>query len=57
MRKFTLNLVQVNKPPESKASWDYHKVLGTIPANAAFRPLVESTRPLVKKWHRPPSGT
>lgn len=42
-------LVQVKKPSESKAPWDYYKVLATIPADAAFRPLAESTCPLVKK--------
>jgi branched-chain amino acid transport system substrate-binding protein len=42
-------LVQVKKPSESKAPWDYYKVLATIPADTAFRPLAESTCPLVKK--------
>jgi branched-chain amino acid transport system substrate-binding protein len=42
-------LVQVKKPSESKASWDYYKVLATLPADVAFRPLAESTCPLVKK--------
>jgi branched-chain amino acid transport system substrate-binding protein len=50
-------LVQVKKPSESKAPWDYYKVLAPIPADAAFRRLAESTCPLVKKWHKPPSGT
>jgi branched-chain amino acid transport system substrate-binding protein len=42
-------LVQVKKPSESKAPWDYYKVLATLPADVAFRPLAESTCPLVKK--------
>jgi branched-chain amino acid transport system substrate-binding protein len=42
-------LVQVKKPTESKAPWDYYKVLATLPADVAFRPLAESTCPLVKK--------
>jgi branched-chain amino acid transport system substrate-binding protein len=42
-------LVQVKKPSESKASWDYYKVLATLPADVAFRPLAECTCPLVKK--------
>jgi branched-chain amino acid transport system substrate-binding protein len=41
-------LVQVKKPEESKAPWDYYKVLATIPADEAFKPLSESTCPLVK---------
>jgi branched-chain amino acid transport system substrate-binding protein len=42
-------LVQVKKPSESKAPWDYYKVLATVPADIAFRSLAESTCPLVKK--------
>jgi branched-chain amino acid transport system substrate-binding protein len=42
-------LVQVKKPSESKAPWDYYKVLATLPADVAFRSLAESTCPLVKK--------
>jgi branched-chain amino acid transport system substrate-binding protein len=42
-------LVQVKKPSESKAPWDYYKVLATVPADTAFRSLAESTCPLVKK--------
>ncbi|QDW38008.1 ABC transporter substrate-binding protein [Bradyrhizobium sp. KBS0727] len=42
-------LVQVKKPSESKAPWDYYKVLATVPADVAFRPLADSTCPLVKK--------
>jgi branched-chain amino acid transport system substrate-binding protein len=41
-------LVQVKKPAESKAPWDY-KMLATIPAVEAFKPLAESECPLVKK--------
>lgn len=41
-------LVQVKKPEESKAPWDYYKVLATIPAAEAFKPLSESVCPLVK---------
>jgi branched-chain amino acid transport system substrate-binding protein len=42
-------LVQVKKPSESKAPWDYYKVLATIPAAEAFKPLSQSDCPLVKK--------
>jgi len=40
-------LVEVKKPSESKAPWDYY-VLATIPADQAFRPLSEGGCPLVK---------
>ncbi len=42
-------LLQVKKPSESKAPWDYYKVVGTVPGNEAFRPLAQSGCPLVKK--------
>jgi len=42
-------LVEVKKPAESKAPWDYHKVRATIPADQAFRPIDQGDCPLVKK--------
>ncbi|MCW5729867.1 MAG: ABC transporter substrate-binding protein [Alphaproteobacteria bacterium] len=42
-------LLQVKKPEESKGPWDYYKVLSTIPAKDAFRPIEQSECPLVKK--------
>lgn len=42
-------LVQVKKPEEPKAPWDYYKVLATIPGAEAFKPLAESECALVKK--------
>jgi len=42
-------LVEVKKPEESKAAWDYYKVLRTIPANDAVQPLSQSKCSLVKK--------
>ncbi len=42
-------LVQVKKPSESKAPWDYYSILSTIPAEKAFRPLSESACPLTMK--------
>ena len=42
-------LMQVKSPDESKYPWDYYKLLATIPADEAFRPLSESECPLVKK--------
>ncbi|HYF60872.1 MAG TPA: ABC transporter substrate-binding protein [Burkholderiaceae bacterium] len=41
-------LLQVKQPGESKGGWDYMKVLATIPAEAAFRPLNAGGCPLVK---------
>jgi branched-chain amino acid transport system substrate-binding protein len=40
-------LFEVKKPEESKGSWDYYKLLATIPADKAFRPLNEGGCPLV----------
>jgi branched-chain amino acid transport system substrate-binding protein len=44
-------LVEVKKPSESRGPYDYFKVLATIPANEAFRPLREEAGscPLVTK--------
>jgi len=42
-------LFEVKKPSESKYAWDYFKLISTIPADEAFRPLSESQCPLVKK--------
>ena len=41
-------LLQVKTPAESKSEWDVFKVVGTIPADKAFRPLNEGSCPLVK---------
>jgi branched-chain amino acid transport system substrate-binding protein len=40
-------LFEVKKPEESKGPWDYYKLLVTIPADKAFRPLNEGGCPLV----------
>jgi branched-chain amino acid transport system substrate-binding protein len=42
-------LFEVKKPSESKEPWDDYKLVATIPAEEAFRPLSQSTCPLVKK--------
>jgi branched-chain amino acid transport system substrate-binding protein len=42
-------LYEVKKPSESKSEWDIYKVLETIPADEAFRPLNEGNCPLVNK--------
>ena len=41
-------LFEVKKPSESKGPYDYYKLLATIPADQAFRPLNEGDCPLVK---------
>ena len=42
-------LLEVKKPSESKAPYDYYNVRATIPAEQAFRPLAEGGCELVKK--------
>src|SRR5580704_5212800 len=42
-------LFEVKKPAESEYPWDYLKLLQTIPADEAFRPLNEGGCPLVPK--------
>ncbi len=41
-------LFEVKKPSESKYPWDYYKLVETIPADKAFRPLNEGGCYLVK---------
>jgi branched-chain amino acid transport system substrate-binding protein len=42
-------LFEVKAPGESKGEWDLYKLLATIPAEQAFRPLSEGGCPLVSK--------
>jgi branched-chain amino acid transport system substrate-binding protein len=42
-------LFQMKTPEESKGEWDLYKLVKTVPASEAFRPLSESVCPLVKK--------
>ncbi len=42
-------LFEVKKPSESKGPYDYYKVLQTIPAEQAFRPVDQGNCPLVAK--------
>ena len=44
----SMYLFQVKKPEESKAPWDYYKLLAEVPADQAFRPLKDGGCPLVK---------
>jgi branched-chain amino acid transport system substrate-binding protein len=41
-------LMQVKTPEESKGEWDYFKLVSTIEADKAFRPLDAGGCPLVK---------
>ena len=42
-------LFEVKKPSESKGPFDYYKLLQTIPADKAFRPIEQGNCPLVAK--------
>jgi branched-chain amino acid transport system substrate-binding protein len=42
-------LAQVKKPSESRAAWDYLKIIGTIPGDQAFRSLAEGGCPLAQQ--------
>jgi branched-chain amino acid transport system substrate-binding protein len=44
-----LFLAQVKTPAESKAPWDYYKVLATIPGDEAFPKLADEPCPLLRK--------
>ena len=41
-------LFEVKKPSESKAPWDYYKLIATTPADQAFRPLADGNCPLIR---------
>jgi len=42
-------LLEVKKPEESKAPWDYYKVLAEVPGEQVFRPMKDGNCPYVKK--------
>ena len=42
-------LMEVKAPGDSKAPWDYYKVVRNVPAEEAWRPASESRCPLLKK--------
>ena len=42
-------LLQAKAPQESKEPWDYFKIVSTIPAERAFRPLEQGHCPLVSQ--------
>jgi branched-chain amino acid transport system substrate-binding protein len=41
-------LFEVKSPAESRGAWDYYKLVRTIPAANAFRPLADGNCPLVR---------
>ncbi len=41
-------LFQVKSPEESRYPWDYYKLVQTIPADQAFRPLADGNCPMVR---------
>lgn len=41
-------LFEVKKPSESKQPYDYYKLVSTIPADQAFRPMQQSECPLIR---------
>jgi branched-chain amino acid transport system substrate-binding protein len=41
-------LFEVKKPEESKAPWDYYKLLAEVPGDQAFRPMKDGGCPLIK---------
>ncbi|WP_137178139.1 ABC transporter substrate-binding protein [Roseomonas sp. AR75] len=41
-------LFEVKQPSESKGAWDYYKLVATIPADEAFRPLAQGGCSLVR---------
>jgi branched-chain amino acid transport system substrate-binding protein len=42
-------LVEAKKPEESRGPWDVYRILSTIPAEQAFRPVNEGNCPLVRQ--------
>jgi branched-chain amino acid transport system substrate-binding protein len=45
----SMHLFEVKKPSESKAPYDYYKLVADIPGEEAFRPMDQGECPLVKK--------
>ncbi|MEW6643368.1 MAG: ABC transporter substrate-binding protein [Pseudomonadota bacterium] len=43
-----IHLFEVKKPEESKYPYDYYKLVSTIPADKAFRPIAEGGCPMIK---------
>jgi branched-chain amino acid transport system substrate-binding protein len=41
-------LFEVKTPGESKAPWDYYKLMATTPGEETYRPLADGHCPFVK---------
>jgi branched-chain amino acid transport system substrate-binding protein len=44
-----IHLFEVKKPEESKYPYDYYKLVGTVPAEQAFRPIADGNCPMVAR--------
>lgn len=44
-----LHILEVKSPKESKAPWDYYKLIRTIDGSQAWRPVSESSCPMLKQ--------
>ena len=49
LHRHDMYLAQVKSPEESKAPWDFYKLIGTVPGDQAFTPLSESKCAMLKK--------
>ena len=47
--KQQFDLVEAKKPEESRGPWDLYRILATVPADQAFRPMAEGGCPLVRQ--------
>jgi branched-chain amino acid transport system substrate-binding protein len=43
-----MHLFQVKAPEDSKYPWDYYKLVHTVSAEDAFRPLDQGNCPMIK---------
>jgi branched-chain amino acid transport system substrate-binding protein len=41
-------LFEVKKPEESKYPYDYYKLVETVPADQAFRPIAQGNCPILR---------
>jgi len=48
-KRHAMYVYQVKTPAESKAKWDYYKLIREVPADQAFRAPADSGCPLIKK--------
>jgi branched-chain amino acid transport system substrate-binding protein len=48
-KRHSMYVYEVKKPEESKAKWDYYKLVREVPADQAFRAAADSGCPLTQK--------